>query len=281
MSNFGFNYTVAYPFLVKNLPVGSPTAVSNNFEVTFYPKWYGNMDLEWEVPSDWVGVTFNLYSAPNEEGPYEKLNSTPFSNPFYGDPKARAFSKYNNNFYILEAVFPNGSIVQSPPHTVNNINTPWVRLRREEITRREWLLLRKFIGVKSFLFRRKSGGQRCQTCWNSDSKRVMNDRCPSCYGTSWQGGYWDPIETLLQYSATPNDAVSTYKGILEPNQIQAWTINVPIIHDFDVVVRYPDKRVYRVERVEPTELQTVTVRQPMILAELSKESVEFNLLERI
>lgn len=281
MSSFGFNYNVAFAPLVLTLPLGAATAASDNFSVVFSPKWYNETGVEWEVPADWGSVTYNLYSAPNEEGPFTKLNTVPFSNPFYYDNTTRSFSKYNNTFYIIEAIFPSGQTVQSSSLTVNNTNTPWVRLRREEVTRREWLLLRKFVGVKTYLFKKKSSGARCPDCWNPDSMRIMNDKCPTCLGTSWDGGYWDPIETLFQYGITPNDAVNDYRGVVEPNQIQAWTINVPIVHDFDIVVRYPDVRVYRVERVEPTELQTVTVRQPMVLAELSKESIEFSLLDRI
>lgn len=281
MASFGFNFNVSLNTLVVTLPIGAADAASENFDVVFHPKWYSEIGLEWEVPTDWGNVTFNIYSSPNETGPFTQLNTTPFVNPFYFDNEARSFSKYNNTYYKIEAVFPSGQTVQSPALTTNNKNSSWVSLRRIEISRREWLLLRKFVGVETYLFKRKSGGTRCSSCWNPDSHRVMNDKCPVCYGTSWEGGYWDPIRTLYQYDQTPNDAVLEYRGNIEPSQIQAWTIDIPTVHDLDVVVRYPDFRIYRIERVAPTELQTVTVRQMMVLSELSKESVEFNLLEKI
>lgn len=281
MASFGYTYNVSYPSLVINLPLGVSTAVSENFTTTLTPKWYSRMGMEWEVPADWGNVVFNVFSSTTEEGLYTKMNGSPLNTPFYVDYTGRAFSKYNNTYYKLEAVFPNGQKVQSPPYSVDGSNTPWVRLRKEEITRREWLLLRKFVGIQSYLFKKKYTGDRCPTCWNSDSKRVMMDQCPTCFGTSWDGGYWDPLETLFQYEVTPNDAVLTYKGVVEPNTIQAWTINMPTINDLDIIVRWPDKRIYRVEKIIPTELQTVTVRQQLVLSELSKESVEFGLLDRI
>jgi hypothetical protein len=274
MSSFGFNYNLAYPFLVSHIPVGTPTAVSDHFNITVYPYWFRAILLQWTVPFDWGNVAYNIYSSSNETGPYEKRNTAPFGIPYFEDMEARSFSKYNNIFYIVEAVFPNGQTVQSRPTTTENKNSSWVKLRRVEVTRREWLLLRKFVGVKSYLFKKKLNGARCSTCWNSDSMRVMNDKCPECLGTSWSGGYWDPIETLIQYNVTPNDIAMDYRGQVEPSQIQGWTIDVPTINDFDIIYRHPDNRAYRVERVEPTELQTVTVRQIFALAELSKESVE-------
>lgn len=281
MSSFGYNLNWSYHLVTSNLPLTPSTAVSNNFTINFYPKWYDSITLDWSVPSDWGTVKFNVYHSLSLGGPYFKLNSTPLTNPYYKDKSDRAFSKYRDSYYIVEAVFPSGQTVQSPPSTSGDYGNSWVTLRQNEISRREWLILRKFVGIETYLFRKKSTGPRCPHCWNADSKRVMNDKCPYCYGTSWEGGYWDPIQTFVQYEATPNDAVSTYSGIVEPNQIRAWTINVPTMTDFDILFRKPDFRIYRIERIEPTELRTNVVRQGLVLAELSKESVEFLLQDKI
>jgi hypothetical protein len=48
----------------------------------------------------------------------------------------------------------------------------------------------------------------------------------------------------------------------------------------DIVVRTGDWKAYRVERITPTELQGNTVRQLMILTELSKGDVEYQLIKR-
>jgi hypothetical protein len=73
----------------------------------------------------------------------------------------------------------------------------------------------------------------------------------------------------------------TYTGKVEPNSIQGWTINLPELRDLDIIVRLPDFRIYRVDRMVPSELQTITVRQVLTLVELSRDSIEFALLGRV
>lgn len=280
MSSFGYAYNWGYYPLVNvitSLP--TPDGITNNFSISISPSWYNNVSLLWTVPSDWGTVIYNVYSGPTEVGPFTKLNETPLASPQLIDYKAEAYSKYENVWYVVEAIFPDNRTVQSPPTTWNNIGSNWVNIRIKEIQRREWLLLRKFVGIKTLFFRRKTNGTRCSRCWNQDTKRTINDKCGTCYGTSWEGGYYEPFETLVQYDATPNDVQLTYLGKLEQNQIQAWTIAFPEMLDFDLLYRVPDKRMYRVSRVLPTELTTKSVRQILVLTELSKESVEHKLAE--
>ncbi len=148
------------------------------------------------------------------------------------------------------------------------------------MTRREMILLSKFTGVKSLVFRRKVFGERCPECWDYVLEKVTKDHCKTCLGTSFNGGYFTGFETLLQYEPTPNDAVLGYQGRNEPNQIPAWTINFPDINVFDLVLRIPDWRIYRVDHVSNTELQTVQLRQMLTLTELDKESIEFELAKQ-
>ncbi len=122
---------------------------------------------------------------------------------------------------------------------------------------------------------------RCPNCWNTYTEQVTQDHCKVCLGTSFNGGYFEGLETLLQYEPTPNDATLGYQGRTEANQIQAWTISYPEIDVFDVILRVPDLRLYRVDKLMDTELQTAQVRQIMVLTELDKESVEFELVNQI
>jgi hypothetical protein len=81
----------------------------------------------------------------------------------------------------------------------------------------------------------------------------------------------------LQYDATPNQTLFSGPGVVEQVTINGWTTNFPKIDVFDLVMRIPDNKLYRVGAVTPTELQSVLVRQVLQLSELDKESIEFNL----
>lgn len=280
MSNFGFSPVdwSYWPLVINQVSLPTPTSISGNFSISISPKWYDKSTITWTVPSDWGNVTFNIYAGPMENGPYTKLNPTVLSSPQFVDLKAEVYSKFENRWYVVEAIFPNGQTVQSPPTTLDNLGTSFVNLRITEIQRREWLLLRKFVGVEVLLFRRKVYGTRCHECYNEDTKRVDKDRCLTCYGTSWEGGYYEPLTTLVQFEATPNDIVLGYTGKQEPNQIQAWTIAFPEMLDLDLIFRVADKRMYRIDKVHFTELAIKSVKQTILLTELSKESVEYRLI---
>lgn len=282
MASFSFSPNWSYyPLNGNQLPIINPDAISGNFTISIAPHWYDRANLTWTVPSDWGSITFNVFAAPTESGPFTQLNSTPLASPQFVDLKLESYSKGGRKFYIVEATFPNGKRVQSPATTWENKGTTFVNLRIKEIQRREWLLLRKFVGVETLLLRRKTYGIRCPNCYNEDTKRVNNDRCTICWGVSWVGGYHSPLSTLMQYDPTPDEVVLGYAGKLEPNQITAWTIAFPEILDLDLIYRIPDKRLYRVDKVNPTELTTKPVRQIALITELSKESIEYKLVQNL
>jgi hypothetical protein len=53
-----------------------------------------------------------------------------------------------------------------------------------------------------------------------------------------------------------------------------------MIETFDIVLRIPDSKIYRVDSIANTELQTKTVRQMLTLTELAKTSIEYELAKQ-
>lgn len=276
---------LSYSFGYKTL-VTVPTLASNqsnkNIVVTVYPDWYKQIVVEWSVPPSFGSCLFDVFFSPTLEGPYTKINLTPLTGTYLQDTQTQEYSKNNRGYYIVQVTLTSqgNAILRSLPTSWTTYQRKWVELRSIEVQRREYWLLTQFAGIKSYLFRRKSYGERCKTCWNPVLEVVTNDHCPDCLGTSFEGGYFDPAMFYVQYDATPNVLLKTYFGNYEPNQIGAWTISIPDVRPQDVIVRIGDWNVYRVERLTPTELQGNTVRQIMVLTELSRQDVEFQLVKR-
>lgn len=276
--DFSVNFDYTPLFGRKTLTTAT---VSPDFIVNIYPIWFKQLTLQWSIPAAWGACSFNVYKGQTEDGPFELLNEQEIHVGFLKDVTTEAYSKSNRDWYVVEAVFPDGvTVIRSAAISWQNKQTRWVQLRSIDIQRREWLLLNKFVGVRTLFFRRKNWGQRCSECWNTDTLKVMKDHCKTCLGTSFQGGYWPGIETKMQYEQTPNDLAFEYFGKFEPNQISAWTIAFPEMDDQDIVLRLTDWKMYRVEKIVPTELQTVTVRQLMQITELSKNGIEYNLFTK-
>lgn len=278
-----FSVTFSPPLLISTKALQTPsTRESSQIRVKVYPQWYKQISLEWSVPAEFGRVLFNVYFSQTGDGDWTKLNSTPIDGTFFSDPSTQEYSKFHEAYYVVEALLldQNGALLRSKPSTWKNQQRKWVELRAIEIQRRESWLLRKFAGVKSYFFRRKIYGERCPHCWNRSAEIVTNDHCPVCLGTSFKGGYFTPAEIYVQYNPTPNDNEKVYFGKLENNQIGAWTIAWPEVFPDDIIVRTGDWGLYKVDRIETTELQANVSRQMMTLTQLNKNDIEYELIKR-
>jgi hypothetical protein len=224
---------------------------------------------------------FHVYIL-RSEGNFERLTETPVTGTFFINSDSREHSKFRVETYVVEAIDPaTGASFKSKPITWENPTRSHVERRLFEIQRREYLLLSKFSGVKSFLFRRKYFGPHCPRCWNPLQEAVLDDFCSVCYGTGYEGGYFDPIPLYLQYEPTPSNRTLTPYGKAEPNSISAWTISMPNIQPEDLIVRTGDFTIYEVSAIQTTEIQAKTVRQILSLAQAPRKGVEGKLFDRM
>jgi hypothetical protein len=276
---------LSYSIKVGGLPlssvIGIPPATESSFlEVTLYVMFLKKSVLEWTIPAEWGNCKFEVYYSETEVGPFDKLTPTPISTFFFEDTSFEEYSKFRNSFYKVVCMLPDGRRTSSPVLTWENRRSSLVDIRAREISRREHILLSKFTGIKSLLFRRKFFGQRCTRCYNHTMEKVMEDNCPVCIGTGFEGGYFPGREIFVQYEPTPNPSQLGYAGVSEQNTIPAWTVEYPMIETFDIVLRIPDSKIYRVSSIANTELQTKTVRQMLTLTELAKTSIEYELAKQ-
>jgi hypothetical protein len=279
--SLSFSPSFGFSVLTRQLPLTTQKR-AGSIEVQVYPEWYKQVSVEWSVPPSFGRCLFNVYFSPIEDSSLVKLNSTPIDGTFLIDITTLEFSKNTRGNYVVEAILQDfGNItLRSDPTSWKTGQRRWVEIRSVEIQRREYWLLSKFAGIKSYLFRRRTYGKRCTTCWDPVLEKVMQDHCPNCLGTSFEGGYFNPAPLYLQYDASPNALSKTYFGNYEPNQIGAWTISIPYIRPDDVIVRTGDWEIYKVAQLTPTELQGNAVRQIMVLTNLAKSDVESTLVTR-
>ena len=261
------------------------TSVASQVETNFvstvlYPVFYKHTVVEFAVPAEWGNCLFNVYRGDSAEGPFEKLNPTPFNSNFFKDTGERDYYKFKSSYYVVEVQLPDGRLTKGAPTTWEVVRHRFVELRSKEIQRREMLLLSKFTGVKALLFKRKYFGKRCPNCWNAEIEKITKDHCPVCIGTSFEGGYYPAFETFMQWDPTTNTTNLGEPGLVESNTLNAWTISMPKIDSLDVILRVPDMALFRVDQTQATELQTKTVRQIVTMTELSKNSIEFKLAEQ-
>lgn len=276
-----FNWTYFLPSIAP--PASGATPVEGNIKLTLYPSWYKDMLVSWTVPDSWAALSpeYRVYRSRTQGGSYELLTPSAISAQSFTDEKASIeASKYSHYHYYVEALLSDGRVLLSNVISPTPRMGDWQRIRKDEINRREWILLRRYTGQDSLILRRLQSGARCKHCWDDISKSIVKSKCPYCYGVSFECGYHPGLPTKIQYDATVENKAYSYLGRFEQNQLGAWTIAFPDVEATDIIVRLTDNTVYRVEQIQNTMLQGEVVRQIMRVTQLSKQDVEYELIER-
>ncbi|KKN61965.1 hypothetical protein LCGC14_0516430 [marine sediment metagenome] len=145
------------------------------------------------------------------------------------------------------------------------------------IIRRNNLLLRVKNGIDAFAFIERTFGQKC-TCMDPVKSRKRRSDCPICLGTTFVGGFLDPIQIKINVSPSPKVSQFANMGELQPNQTAAWMSNFPEIKQRDVIVEaVANGTRWRVTRMTPTRKNRALVHQNLLLTEINRSDIEWKL----
>ena len=281
--------TVSLPAARQSPHIGNKVRLPVNPEVIpgftgkLLPSWFSAASLVWYPDPTWVEPRYDVYRSESPEGPWVKLTNVPITGTQYSDETTKLASKYKHDYYLIQVWQGDVSRGFSEPITHENVLSPWHFRRKQEINRREWIILSRFNGVDTIVLKRVQHGKygyRCPRCWDPVRRLILDDFCQVCYGTTWQGGYYEGIRTLFNYDTIVEGDAPTDEGRVEPATLQAWTVAYPNLNVNDLVIHVPERRVYRVDVVQNTVMQTVTVRQMCRLTQLPPTCVEYLLLAR-
>lgn len=280
---FDFTYFLQNSESRQARPLETSAYALKKFKVTVYPEWYKEVSLTWNYNPDWVNPHYNVYRSQTGYGDMRKLTAQTITTTSFKDVETNMSSKYANDFYVVEVVINGKSVGVSEPVACNPRLTQWHELRRQEMNRREWILLKRFSGQKSLVLKNAKYGQyetRCPECWDDNNKIVTKDNCHTCFGTSYKGGYYEGIPTYLQYGNLNKTKMLRADGQYEPADFDCWGIRFPDLDADDLIIRTTDCTIYRVTNVLDSEMLSNTVRQMVSISELPKTCVEYELLKR-
>jgi hypothetical protein len=150
------------------------------------------------------------------------------------------------------------------------------RLLRRKILRNEYIMLKKLNGIEFYVLKRRHFGTRCTNCYDPTTREVTRSHCPYCYGTSWQGGYFDPV---LLYgrrlvSQVQTDRSQQSKTDIDQTRIQF--LDYPKLDEGDILVERAHNRRFLVKSRYYTSLKTITVHQTVTVSELQRQAKEYD-----
>jgi hypothetical protein len=138
-------------------------------------------------------------------------------------------------------------------------------------------LLKDVTGVPAVVFQRRRGGIQCPKCFDPIQKKRLISHCTSCYGTNWVGGFFNPIDTFIDFNPNPKNAVVTNWGEIQQNETSCLISNFPNVGPGDVIRELRDNRMWRVVNVTQTEKRRCQMLQFTRLTEIKPGDIEYSL----
>lgn len=238
--------------------------------VTGFSRRY--LDIDWEIAptnDDLQEWAFYVERSEAEAGPWQVISGPLVDRYYVRDNSTPQISLHRLLFYRIHAVNAVRQVdIYSPVADREGAED----LIAAEIGSVETMLFEEFIGTAAWLFPRRTFGQRCPQCWDQVLGKVVDDSCPTCFGTSFSGGYHYPILFYPQIDKAPRvDHASTHDLDQQATTGIRCTAS-PRLSPGDLVVDHTNRR-YRVITVSSTSRLRVDVRQEGQLVELAPGSV--------
>ena len=276
------------PHSVRQSKQRAPARKTNALSVTVtkvYPIWPTGIFIQWVLkdPTFSGGYNFQVYRSGGSDGPWEHVGAGLFDTycffdgNFSGSVEAGTPELLSMNRQIYYKVTVENGEGQTAEYT--HQLEPWLDRRRAGIHRKlvrdAYVSLRVGNGTEVALLKKKQWGTKC-SC-TSSSGQVIVSHCKKCFGTSFEGGYWNPEYTYANRAAQPTSLTRAMQGDKEIKKTRIITTRIPQLAPKDLVVFTRTNRRYRVEEVTPSQIHQVDVHQELIVSELDPSSAEYGI----
>lgn len=150
------------------------------------------------------------------------------------------------------------------------------RLLKRAMQRHQYIGLKKLSGTEFWLLKRRHFGVRCTVCYDKLTREVLRAKCPTCYGTSWVGGYFTGLIILGERQVSAAQTSMTPQSKDDVNLTQIHCMDFPRIDVDDILVEQQANRRWIVKQRDERTLKGVLVIQVVTVSEIGRRSVEYD-----
>lgn len=228
--------------------------------------------IEWDVEGiiDPDTTTITIYRSEVEGSPWtETASFTMGSTRHYFDFSVPPTNLHRVFYYKIKCE-EGASSYESEPLSSYPVATPAALM----IVRKNEVLLSKRVGIPSYVYVKRTWGTRCPKCYRGGA---ADSQCDLCYGTSFVGGYFDPIAVYV--ARAPEQRVSgRANGVpIETDRRRFWTSNYPLLREGDVIVDSRGERWIVLPGITVTDFKGFPLRQVFNASRRPNSDVIFKL----
>lgn len=223
--------------------------------------------------ADALDYTVEVLRSESPEGPYD-LISPPFSDRYiFVDRRVPQGAKYVLLHYKLRVTHrQSGTVTEVGPAAQQAEPT----LVAQYIRRMQLVYLTQVIGRSAWLFKKRTFGPRCPTCFDAKMNKRVADRCLDCFSTGMLRGYHDPIEIWVQIDPTVKTRQNNAQQIAEFVSATARTSFYPNIAPGDLLVEAENRR-WRIQTVTTSEQHRAPIKQELSMRQIEEKDIEFKI----
>lgn len=250
--------------------------------------------LQWDLedPTESGSYTFTVERSGSTEGPWLVLLSGAqniynyiddlLSQPQLPDGgKLHLHSLQRQIYYRVRVIPPSGcaNSAESEPHGLEDIDLqPVAAGLRRRLRYDEQILFKRLNGVRLAVLKRRQWGERCSDCYDPVTRATTKERCSICYGTSFVGGYWDPVVLWGRVNTPKNvQAQITTRNTKEAATHIITLLDVPTLQDKDLIVETSTNQRHVVRAQKQTELRRRSVHQQVTTSLIARDAVEYTI----
>lgn len=233
-----------------------------------------NREVSWEIEDtqeDTLDYTFQVFRSESVAGPWEQI-SVPFRDRYFFIDRAVPGFHFSRQLQY-KVVAKHRVSNETTESEVADIQAD-ADLVTLEVRRHLRVLMREFIGRRTWLLPVRTFGQRC-VCWDARRQKSNRDGCPSCYGTGFLRGYLAPVELWMQFDT--GGAMGEQTTGVGAQQQQNTTARIPYfgpIKPRDILIEGENLR-WRVVSVNQTEHVRSPVQYELQLHLIPNMDIEY------
>jgi hypothetical protein len=233
-------------------------------------------EVSWELPITSIDArdyTFQVLRSESPRGPFEPVSEPFIDRYLFVDRRLPVGNKWRQLWYTIRTRHRvSDEFVDSAPATQEANPDLLAQYARRE----QQLLLTRFTGRACWLFKKRTFGTRCTSCWDIVLKKRTRSSCYDCYDTGFLRGYLNPIEIWVQIDPPGQSKQNLATQIENEVYTSARMSYFPNVSVGDVLVELENIR-WRVTRITRSERLRAPVKQELVLLQVQNTDIEYRL----